>query len=105
MVYVGTFPLLTSIDSSDNGDLEQLSDRGHFLKGSSATLGLNKIKESCEKIQNLGRHMDETGAEHDLSDDVCLERIRQVLPVLTDDYHEVERMLRSYYHSQESSQS
>lgn len=35
-------------------NLEELSSLGHFLKGSSATIGLVKIKEHCEKIQHYG---------------------------------------------------
>ena len=96
---------LTDIGQSKKRDLEELSERGHFLKGSSATLGLTKVKESCEKIQNLGKHLDETGAESKASTDVCLESIGQTLPILTEDYHEVERMLRKYYHQQESTSS
>lgn len=32
-------------------NLTELSHLGHFLKGSSATLGFNKVKDECEKIQ------------------------------------------------------
>jgi len=40
-------------------DLQSLSDKGHFLKGSSATLGFTKVKDECEKIQNWGKKKDE----------------------------------------------
>lgn len=36
-------------------DLTQLSSLGHFLKGSSAALGLQRIAWACERIQNYGR--------------------------------------------------
>lgn len=36
-------------------DLVKLSELGHFLKGSSAALGVFKVQSSCEKIQNFGR--------------------------------------------------
>lgn len=36
-------------------DLAELEKLGHFLKGSSAALGLQRIAWSCERIQNLGR--------------------------------------------------
>lgn len=81
----------------EHRDLEQLSQLGHFLKGSSATLGLTKVKESCEKIQNYGSNKDESGTEPEPDDDVCLDRIRKTLPVLTKDYEKVEKMLRDYY--------
>lgn len=37
------------------GDLKNLANLGHFLKGSSAALGLQRIAWVCERIQNLGR--------------------------------------------------
>lgn len=36
-------------------DLGELDSLGHFLKGSSAALGLQRIAWVCERIQNLGR--------------------------------------------------
>ena len=45
------------MDAQLNGakDLAELEKLGHFLKGSSAALGLQRIAWSCERIQNLGR--------------------------------------------------
>ena len=83
-------------------DLDQLSSLGHFLKGSSATLGLNKVKDSCEKIQNYGSHRDETGNNPEPDDDVCLKRIRQTLAEVKEEYHDVEKILRDYYRKTES---
>lgn len=37
--------------SSKAKNLTELSHLGHFLKGSSATLGFTKVKDECEKIQ------------------------------------------------------
>jgi osomolarity two-component system phosphorelay intermediate protein YPD1 len=39
-------------------DLTKLSQYGHFLKGSAASLGLFKIQEQCERIQNYGLKKD-----------------------------------------------
>ena len=36
---------------SEAKNLTELSHLGHFLKGSSATLGFTKVKDECEKIQ------------------------------------------------------
>jgi len=36
-------------------DLAELSSLGHFLKGSSAALGLSKVQTSCENIQHFGQ--------------------------------------------------
>lgn len=35
-------------------NLDKLSSLGHYLKGSAAALGLTKISEQCERIQNYG---------------------------------------------------
>ena len=78
-------------------DLDSLSSLGHFLKGSSATLGLTKIKDSCEKIQHWGAHKDETGNEDLLNDDDCLSRIGSTLKVVKVEYTEAERILKRFY--------
>ena len=42
------------INSNNTNDetLEKLSQLGHYLKGSAAALGLRKVQEQCERIQN-----------------------------------------------------
>lgn len=40
-------------------DLKELDSLGHFLKGSSAALGLQRIAWVCERIQNLGRKLED----------------------------------------------
>lgn len=78
-------------------DLAQLSAEGHFLKGSSATLGLTKVKDSCEKIQHYGAHKDETGTVDEPDDEKCLSRIQTTLAAVKTEYAEVEKVLRRYY--------
>lgn len=41
-------------------ELKSLADLGHFLKGSSSALGLQRIAWVCERIQNLGRKKENT---------------------------------------------
>ena len=41
-------------------DLGKLSSLGHFLKGSSAALGVFQVQSSCEKIQNFGQLRDDS---------------------------------------------
>ena len=83
---------------SEKKDLAQLSALGHFLKGSSATLGLTKVKDSCEKIQHFGAHKDETGVHDVASDDVCLNNLRHTIAQAKDEFREVEKLLRRFYH-------
>ncbi|TPX31330.1 hypothetical protein SeMB42_g07774 [Synchytrium endobioticum] len=44
-----------------HGDHENISRLGHFLKGSSAQIGLSRLRDTCEKIQNVGRLHKEDG--------------------------------------------
>ena len=85
-------------NSRQEGDLAELSAAGHFLKGSSATLGLTKVKDSCEKIQHYGQHKDETGTIDEPDPKKCLNLIQKTLDAVKIDYAEVEKVLRRYYH-------
>jgi len=78
-------------------DLPQLSSLGHFLKGSSATLGLIKVRDSCEKIQHFGAKKDETGNHDEPDDDVSLDRLDTEIALAKSEYHEVEQELRGFY--------
>jgi len=80
-----------------NKNLQALSDKGHFLKGSSATLGFTKIKDECEKIQNYGRKKDETGNADEPDEEKCLHLIEQSLTEAKKAYQEVEALMRKYY--------
>jgi len=92
----------TTFDKMDSNlkkkDLAQLSALGHFLKGSSATLGLTKVKDSCEKIQHFGAHKDETGTREEPDDDVCLKRLEKTIKQAKAEFTEVERTLKKFYH-------
>lgn len=76
--------------------MSQLSALGHFLKGSSATLGIYKVRDSCEKIQHLGALKDETGIE-EVSEDVALEKIKEILVHMKKDYEEARVWLKAFY--------
>ena len=73
-----------------------MSDLGHFLKGSSAAVGLIKLKASCEKIQNYGNKLDETG-NHSIAPDESLAKIRDVLVVTKRDFRDAEIWLKRFY--------
>jgi len=80
-------------------DLDQLSALGHFLKGSSATLGLTKVKDSCEKIQHFGQNKDETGTRYQ-SDEVCLEKLKTTIEQAKQEFSDVEKVLKKFYHDE-----
>lgn len=83
-------------------NLEELSSLGHFLKGSSATLGLVRVRDGCERIQRYGKKENEDGsAEPDA--ELCLKRITQALSTIKTDYKEAEKSLRDFYERERSS--
>jgi osomolarity two-component system phosphorelay intermediate protein YPD1 len=85
---------------SEKKDLKTLSELGHFLKGSSATLGLTKVKDSCEKIQHYGQLKDETGAK-DIKEDEALKSLDKIIKQAKDEFHEVEKVLKKFYNDDE----
>lgn len=82
---------------SQKGDLAQLSSLGHFLKGSSATLGLTKVKDSCEKIQHYGAHKDESGTIDEPDDSKSLQRTKETLAQVKKEYADVEKILKRVF--------
>lgn len=89
------YPLI-SIVHREKSDLVSLSSLGHFLKGSSATLGMAKVRDGCEKIQQYGKRVDDDG-NPDLDEDICLKRIGEAMSHVKEDYADVEKALRKYY--------
>ncbi|KAI5197193.1 hypothetical protein E4T42_06764 [Aureobasidium subglaciale] len=88
-------------ENIESKDLAQLSALGHFLKGSSATLGLTKVKDSCEKIQHYGAQKDETGTHDEPDVEKCLDNLKVVIAQAKKDFQTVERLLRRFYHDDE----
>lgn len=84
----------------ESKDLAQLSALGHFLKGSSATLGLTKVKDSCEKIQHYGANKDETGVHDEPDDEKCLKALRTIIAQAKVEFSDVEKALRRFYHDE-----
>ncbi|KAI9019425.1 signal transduction histidine kinase [Phycomyces nitens] len=79
-------------------DLPELSRLGHFLKGSSAAIGLRKVKATCEKIQNIGNCKDN---DKILTETVALDQITPLLPRVKAEYFEAEEYLKTFYEEQE----
>jgi osomolarity two-component system phosphorelay intermediate protein YPD1 len=83
----------------EKGDLKVLSSLGHFLKGSSATLGLTKVKDSCEKIQHYGQQKDASGENDEPDEKKCLDLIKETLAEVKVQYSEVESVLKKFFGS------
>lgn len=78
-------------------NLDELSSLGHFLKGSSATLGFNKVKDECEKIQHYGHHKDETGTVDEPDEAKLLGLIEKSVKQAKNAYKNVEKLMNDYY--------
>jgi HPt (histidine-containing phosphotransfer) domain-containing protein len=77
-------------------DLDALSKKGHFLKGSSAALGVQKVQDSCENIQNYGKLRDEEAGVA-LTSEVALKKIGALLGVVKRDFKDAKEHLRKRY--------
>jgi osomolarity two-component system phosphorelay intermediate protein YPD1 len=77
-------------------DLLKLSDRGHYLKGSSATMGLAKVSASCERMQHYGKLRDEE-KQCDLAPPEALDMIKRLLLNVKKEYAEAKGYLDKYY--------
>ncbi|KAI8053448.1 signal transduction histidine kinase [Syncephalis plumigaleata] len=77
-------------------DIEGYAKLGHFLKGSSATLGLQKVQAICEKIQNSHASANEESLpEYD--GDVVLKCGIELLAQLKHEYKQAEQYLCQFY--------
>jgi osomolarity two-component system phosphorelay intermediate protein YPD1 len=79
--------------------LYELSSLGHFLKGSSATLGFNKIKDSCNVIQQYGHRLNVDGTTEP-DEEVCLKKITDALSKVKVDTEELEKKMRKFFNAE-----
>jgi len=86
----------TTLEKRQDDYLKELSELGHFLKGSSATLGLTKVKDSCEKIQNYGSLKDETGLK-DIGEDESCTKLATTIKQAKLEFTEVKEILKKFY--------
>ncbi|KAI5117247.1 hypothetical protein M0805_001564 [Coniferiporia weirii] len=77
-------------------DLGKLSSLGHFLKGSSAALGVAKVQASCERMQHYGLLRDEE-VGIGLSKDEALGKIGPLLEQVKNEYDDAEKWLKEWY--------
>lgn len=82
--------------SSAAKDLGKLSSLGHFLKGSSAALGFEKVQASCELMQHLG-HLRDSETGKDITSEVALGKIGPLLTRVKVEYEEAEKWLKNWF--------
>ncbi|KAF9431285.1 hypothetical protein BGZ76_000478 [Entomortierella beljakovae] len=83
-------------EAMKKSQFSDLSRLGHFLKGSSAALGLKKIKTSCEKLQHYGNRKDAEGMET-IEDDQARTLIKALLSQMRREYDEAKSFLDAFY--------
>lgn len=81
-------------------DFPDLSRLGHFLKGSSAALGLRRVTESCERLQHFGNRKDAKG-EKTITNEEAENLIRALLVQVRDEYNEAKNYLTVFYDGEE----
>ncbi|KAF9921916.1 hypothetical protein BGZ65_009979 [Modicella reniformis] len=98
-----TFDQLLLMDDDDDRDFSKsrtdfadMSRLGHFLKGSSAALGLVKIRGSCERLQHYGELKDAEGSAT-ITDREAEDLIQALLVQMQKEYKEAQNYLTSLY--------
>ncbi|KAK4049278.1 Phosphorelay intermediate protein [Microbotryomycetes sp. JL201] len=85
-------------DALQARDLDTLSRKGHFLKGSSAALGLQRVQRTCEQMQHVGQRKDESGDHGELlSEDEALKRSRALLERVKREQEEAKEWLEAFF--------
>jgi osomolarity two-component system phosphorelay intermediate protein YPD1 len=83
-------------EAVESSDLTKLSSLGHFLKGSSATLGLIKVRDGCEKIQRYGKQENLDGSSLDDAD-LCLKWTEKEVENVKTDITKAREQFDAYY--------
>ncbi|RDX49868.1 histidine phosphotransferase, partial [Lentinus brumalis] len=87
----------TDMDEAfEQKDLPKLSALGHFLKGSSAALGVSAVQATCEDIQHYGALRDEVKGT-DLTPEEALAKIGPLLKRVKKEYGIAEKWLQRWY--------
>lgn len=90
---------------SEAKNLDELSALGHFLKGSSATLGFNKVRDSCQDIQQYGHKQNPDGSDQP-DEELCLDKITEAIEAVKKDCAELEKELKAFFgETEEDSES
>ncbi len=66
------------------------------MKGSSATLGFNKIRDSCQVIQQYGKQQTLDGAAEP-DEEVCLKKIGDAIKAVKADTASLEKQMKVFF--------
>lgn len=90
-------------DAKSDEDLVKMSNLGHYLKGSAAALGLVKIQEECERIQNYGKKkiIDQSDAAKDAKEnEQWCDHIKDALEKAQDYFKQSRTLFGEYYNTE-----
>ena len=82
---------------SASKDLDRLSKLGHFLKGSSASVGLIAVSKHCASMQNLGSCRDAESGTKKISEGDALKEIEALMKDLTAEQGRAKKWLEEFY--------
>lgn len=94
--------LTNSLAFRKEKDLESLSSLGHFLKGSSAALGVCRVQSSCEDIQHYGQLRDGSKV---IKEDDAIVKISTTLARAEEEYQVAKGWLKEYYGTEDQGEN
>lgn len=77
-------------------DLVKLGELGHFLKGSSAQLGVTRVQAICENVQHYGQRRDQE-REVDISAEEALTMITNSIDPVKKEYGIAKEWLKEFF--------
>ncbi|KAK9897691.1 histidine-phosphotransfer domain, HPT domain-containing protein [Cystobasidium minutum MCA 4210] len=83
-------------EALEQKDLDRLSKLGHFLKGSSSSVGLASVSKLCALMQNYGNEKDDSGTGS-ISKEDALVKCRDLLPELKVEQGRAKKWLEQFY--------
>lgn len=84
------------------GDLGAISKLGHFLKGSSASLGVARVRETCEQLQHVG-NLRSLDGKTDIHSDEALKLVPCLLKRVEEQLIEADRRFSKILEGREGS--
>ncbi|OAQ87427.1 hpt domain-containing protein [Purpureocillium lilacinum] len=81
----------------DIQDYDRLSSLAHYIKGSSATVGLFKIHDGCERIERFSKQRDGSTVVSPQDAQQSTSQIRDVLVALQEHNKRAEHALRRHF--------
>lgn len=93
--------LLVDTTAHNTDTLAKLSSLGHYLKGSAAALGLQKVQDECERMQNYGKREgqgpDGEPADQDRTIEQWFELCNEAYDAMKHYFNESKDLLAQYF--------